>query len=135
MKKEKNGRHQSNPLSGQVLMRSSTNTRELVRLARREAILAALGRFPRLRDGLAAAGLSWPACKGMMLHPGFRAAVRKIIDSHRAAGAIQRRHAARLSVRFELQRAGLPRDVAHEASHQVVEPPKVSHADAVQGII
>jgi hypothetical protein len=116
-------------------MRSPSNTRELARLARREAILAALGQFPRLRDGLAAAGVSWVACKGMMVHPGFREAVRKIITSHRAAGAIQRRHAARLSVRFELQRAGLPRDVAHEASHQVVEPPKVSHADAVQGII
>lgn len=125
----------NNPLASELLMRSPAARRELARLARREAILAALGRFPRLREGLAAAGISWPACKGMMAHRGFRAAVRKIIDSHRAAGAIKRRHAARLSVRFELQRAGLPKDVAHEVSHQVVEPPKVAHADAVQGII
>jgi hypothetical protein len=136
MKKEKNGRHQNNPLSGQVLLRSSRDARELARLARRQAVLATLAQFPRLRQGLVAAGLSWPACKGMMLHPGFRAAVRKIITAHRSAGAIQRRRKERVAVWIELRRAGLPRDVAYIASHQVVDPrPPPSPAEAVQGII
>ncbi len=124
----------NHPLGSKLLTRSPTNPRERARLARREAILDALGRFPRLREGLAAAGVSWPACKGMCNHPGFRSALREILAAHRAAGAIRRRHATRLEVRFELQRAGLPRDVAHEVSHQVIAPPQ-SHADTIQGII
>jgi len=124
----------NHPLEGKILTRSPANSRERARLARRVAVLAALEQHPRLRDGLAAAGISWPACKAMCVHRGFAAALREIIQANRAAGAIKRRAAARLSVRFELQRAGLPQPVAHEVSHQVIAPPQ-SHADAVQGII
>ena len=124
----------NHPLGSKLLTRSLSNPTERARFARRVAVLAALAQHPRLRDGLASAGLSWPACKAMCGHRGFAAALREIIQSHRAAGSIKRRSAARLAVRFELQRAGLPRDVAHEASHQVIAPTP-SHADAIQGII
>ena len=124
----------NHPLGSKLLTRSPHNPTELARFARRVAVLAALAQHPRLRDGLASAGLSWPACKAMCGHRGFAAALREIIQSHRAAGAIKRRAADRLAIRFELQRAGLSRAVAHDASHQVIAPPQ-SHADAIQGII
>ena len=134
MKKENDGLTVQNPLASRLLPRRPETRRERDRLARRESVLATLAQYPRLRDGLAAAGLSWPACKAMCNHRGFAAALRKIIQSHRRPGAIQRRHRERLAVRFELQRAGLPLRVAHEMSHQVVDPRPPS-SDVIQGIL
>jgi hypothetical protein len=126
---------QNHPLAGKILVRGWRDHREMARLAKREAILAAIASFPRLREGLKSAGQSWPGLVGMMRHPGFKKALNLIRDRQRAAGALKRNRTARVAVRWELQRAGLPDAVAHEASHQVVAPPQVSHADAAQGII
>ena len=124
-----------NSLASGLLLRGLRDRRESARLARREAILATLAQYPRLRDGMVAAGISWPFLVGMMHHRGFKAALRRIIQSHRRPGAIQRRRKERLAVRFELQRAGLPLRVAHEMSHQVVDPRPPVEAEVIQGIL
>ena len=123
-----------NPLESKILMRGWQVQREKARLAKREAILAILAQYPRLGQGLRAAGQSWPGLVGMMRHAGFKKALNEIRDRQRRPGAIQRRRKERLAVRFELQRAGLPIAVAHEMSHQVVDPRPPS-ADAIQGIL
>jgi hypothetical protein len=124
----------NHPLEGKILARGWRDQREIARLAKREAVLATLAQFPRLGQGLKAAGLSWPGLVGMMRHAGFKKALNEIRDRQRAAGALARNRKSRVAVRYELQRAGLPEAVAHEVSHQVIAPPQ-SHADAVQGII
>ena len=87
MKTKKRTPHtMTNPLAGRLLLRSPRSTLELARLARREAILDALGRFPHLRDGLTAAGLYWPACKAMCGHRGFAAALRDNPPTFAAVG-------------------------------------------------
>ena len=123
-----------NSLASKTLLRGWQVQREIARLAKREAILATLAQYPRLGQGLRAAGQSWPGLVGMMRHAGFKAALRRIIQSHRRPGAIQRRRTERLAVQFELQKAGLPKVVAHEMSHQVVDPRPPTEA-AIQGIL
>ncbi len=125
----------NHPLAGVTLARGlRSDQREIARLARREAILATLARFPRLGQGLKAAGLSWPGLVGLMRHAGFKKELNLLRDRQRAAGALGRRRSERLAAMWDLRRAGLPETVAHEASHQVIAPPE-SHADAIQGII
>ncbi len=124
----------NHPLAGKMLERGWQVQREIARLAKREAILTTLAQFPRLGQGLRAAGLSWPCLVGLMRHAGFKKALNEIRDRQRAAGALARNRKSRVAVRYELQRAGLPEPVAHEVSHQVIAPPE-SHADTIQGII
>ena len=126
---------QNHPLAGVTLARGlRSDQREIARLAKREAILAAIAQYPRLGQGLRAAGLSWPGLVGLMRHAGFKKELNLIRDRQRAAGALGRRRSERVAAMWDLRRAGLSRTVAHEASHQVIAPPQ-SHADAIQGII
>ncbi len=126
MKKESERLTVQNPLGSEILMRGWHTKREIARLAKREAILATLAQYPRLGQGLRAAGLSWPTLVGLMRHKGFKDALWKIRMSQTAAGAIRRRRKSRVAVRWELQRAGLPESEAYTASHQVCDPPKKS---------
>ena len=126
---------QNHPLAGVTLARGlRSDQREIARLAKREAILAAIAQYPRLGQGLRAAGLSWPGLVGLMRHAGFKKELNLIRDRQRAAGALGRRRSERVAAMWDLRRAGLPENAAHEASHQVIAPPQ-SHADAIQGII